>query len=240
LRVGPLAAAALLALAPAAARAAVTAYTERAAFDAAIAGYGDLRVLDFEGVAAGTLVPSGSALDGVSFDYSIGAFQLQVTDAFAASSGTRSLGLDADDALLAGDAFSMDFDRVVHAVGVYAIGADLLAGDFELRLPGGASVANGATPDVALADGAAFFLGRVESDPDAGFASVELASLATGGADFTWNADDVVSAVAVPEPGAAAGAATLALALRARRRGGLTARAAPPLRPAPRGCRRGR
>lgn len=195
---------------PASAPGAVTAYTERAAFDAAVAGHQDVRVLDFESVAAGTTIASGATLEGVTFAYAIDALQLLVTDAFAAVSGTRSLGLTADDAFLAGDAFAVAFDRSVLAVGIHAIGApgELLAGDLELRLPGGASVANGAEPDLVLADGEAFFLGLVESDPDAGFASAELRSSAAGGADFAWNADDLVTA---PEPGAGAGAALAAL-----------------------------
>jgi hypothetical protein len=215
-RRGAFAAAALLALLPAAAIGAVTGFTERAAFDAALAGLEDVRVLDFEGVSAGTTIASGAALAGVTFDYAIDGFALVVTDSFAATSGVRSLGLTADDVFLAGDAFTMGFDRIVHAVGVYAIGADLLAGDFELRLPGGASVANGGAPDLVLPDGAAFFLGLVEDDPQAGFASAELVSLASGGADFAWNADDVVTAVRAPEPGGAALAAIAALLGRRR------------------------
>lgn len=46
----------------------------------------------------------------------------------------------------------------------------------------------------------------------AGFPSAELRSFATGGADFVWNADDLVAAVAAPEPGGSAGAALGALA----------------------------
>jgi hypothetical protein len=217
-RRAPLAAAALLALLNAAAHGAVTAFTERAAFEAAIAGYEDLQVLDFEAVAAGATIASGAALEGVTFTYAIDGFELKVVDAFAATSGTRSLGLTADDSFLAGDAFTMGFDRVVHALGVHAIGADLLAGDFELRLPGGAKVANGTEPDLVLADGEAFFLGLVESDPGAGFTSAELVSLATGGADFSWNADDVRTAVAAPEPGGGAAAAIASLLWQTRRR----------------------
>jgi hypothetical protein len=215
------AAAALALLLPAAAPAAVTAYTERAAFDAALAGHEDAHVLDFEGVAPGTTIASGSALAGVTFEYAIEGLELLVTDAFAAVSGSRSLGLAGDGALLAGDAFSVSFAGAVHAVGVHVIGApgELLAGDFELRLPGGASVANVGVADLVLADGEAFFLGLVESDPEAGFASAELRSFAAGGADFAWNADDLVTAVAAPEPAAGGGAAAAAaLAWRARRR----------------------
>lgn len=223
------AAAALVLGLPAAAPGAVTAYTERAAFAAAVAGYEDVRLLDFEGVPAGTTIASGAALDGVTFSYAIDGLELLVTDAFAAVSGTRSLGLTADDVFLAGDAFAMSFDRTVHAVGVFVIGApgELLPGDVELRLPGGASVANGADPDLVLADGEAFFLGLVESDPGAGFTGAELRSFAVGGADFAWNADDLVTAVAVPEPGGggAAAAALAALAGRARRRGSVSSSA---------------
>jgi len=57
---------------------------------------------------------------------------------------------------------------------------------------------------------------RLEDDgarmAGAGFPSAELRSFATGGADFVWNADDLVAAVAAPEPGGSAGAALGALA----------------------------
>jgi hypothetical protein len=55
-------------------------------------------------------------------------------------------------------------------VGLYVIGEDLLAGDFQLESAGG-DVANSGTPDVVLPDGVAFFLGLVESTQEAGFTS---------------------------------------------------------------------
>lgn len=218
--------AAMLVLA-AGARGASTAYTQRAAFDAALAGHTDVRVLDFESVPAGTTIASGDSLGGITFTFAIdGGFDLIVLDSVLheidATSGTRSLGVEEDgDALplLAGDRFTLGFDRVVHAVGIYviagAIGGDIQPGDLVLRVPGRADVANGAVPDLVLSDGGeAYFLGLVEDDPAAGFTSAEVITIQPPegtGRDFDWNADDIVTAV-VPEP-AAGGAGLVALAV---------------------------
>ncbi|HEY8494587.1 MAG TPA: hypothetical protein VIN04_11885 [Myxococcota bacterium] len=215
---------ALLALAPAA-QGASTAYTERAAFDAAIAGHGDVRVLDFESVPAGTTIASGESLEGVTFTFEIeGGFDLIVLDSeideIDTTSGSRSLGVEEEGVplpLLAGDGFTLGFDRVVHAVGIYviagAIGGDIQPGDIMLRVPGRAAVTNGAEPDLVLGDGGeAYFLGLVEDDPAAGFTSAEVITILPPEGterDFDWNADDIVTAV-VPEP-AAGGAGLVAL-----------------------------
>lgn len=230
---------ALLALAPAA-QGASTAYTERAAFDAAIAGHGDVRVLDFESVPAGTTIASGESLEGVTFTFEIeGGFDLIVLDSeideIDTTSGSRSLGVEEEGVplpLLAGDGFTLGFDRVVHAVGIYVIGAGIEGGiepgDFVLRVPGRADVTNGAEPELVLNDGAeVYFLGLVEDDPAAGFTSAEVISIQPpegSERDFEWNADDVVTAV-VPEPVAgSAGLVALAALARLARRTGRRAR----------------
>jgi hypothetical protein len=185
--------------------AAVTAYTSKAAFDAATAGLAEVAALDFDDVAAGTTIPSGSALGGVTFEYAIeGGAQLVVIDAFDANSGLNSLGLTGDLTFLAGDAFSIGF-APARAIALFVIGEDTLPGDVELQTSAGV-VQNG-TVEAILADGSSlYFLGLVESDPQLAFTSATLESfIVEDVGDFVWNVDDLRLA---PEP--AAGLAALA------------------------------
>ncbi len=68
---------------PAVANAVTTTYTDEASFLAALPG--PASTLDFESAPAGTLIPSGSSLGGVTFTYSIFGLSLKVTDAFDAT-----------------------------------------------------------------------------------------------------------------------------------------------------------
>ncbi len=184
------------------AAASVATFTSKAAFDAATAGLGDVAVLDFDAVAAGTVIPSGSVFDSVRFDYAItGGAQLVVIDDFAATSGANSLGITGDLSFLAGDAFSIAFPPA-SALGLFVIGEDMLAGDVVLSA-GAGDVANGA-PDAVLGDGSSvYFLGIVESDPALRFTSATLESfLVEDVGDFVWNVDDIRLA---PEPAGAIG-----------------------------------
>ena len=208
----------------AAAHAVPTGYTDKAAFDAAIATLADAQTVDFESVAVGTTFPSGSGTGGLSFVYAIdGPSTLRVSATFGTTSGTHYLGLDnPDTAFYLGDSVTIDFGRTVRAVGLYVIaGADAEAGDMRLSA-GGASVANAAVPDRPVSDGQAFYLGLVESDPALGFTSATLAGVPSGGAFLAFTADDITSAVsAVPEPAGAglllAGLLSLAALARLRR-----------------------
>jgi hypothetical protein len=201
--------------------AAVATFTSRAAFDAAIAGMFDVEILDFDGVPDETLIPSGSSLDGVTFTYTIedtlGSYDLIVISSFETTSGLQSLGLTSGDVLLSGDAFTMTFDRTIHAIGLYVL-ADvpnnvLNEGDMQLRIPGKGSVTNAAAADLVLpgGGGAAWFLGLIETDPAApGFNRADVLSSPPPAVSFEWNVDDVVSAVTAPEPGGAAALAAVA------------------------------
>ena len=207
----------------------VATFTSRTAFDAAIAELQDVQTLDFDGVPNETLIPSGSSLDGVTFTYTIadqlGSYELLVIDSFETTSGLQSLGLTFGDVLLSGDAFTMTFDRTVHAAGLFVLASLLDAGETELRISGKGTVGNAAEADQVLpgGGGSAWFLGIVETDSAApGFDTVDVVSHAPSGDDFEWNVDDVVSAAAAPEPGSASGlaawAALAATAAAARRR----------------------
>jgi hypothetical protein len=188
-----------------ASEATLTSFTSKAAFDAVTAGMSAGQTVDFEAVPPGTLLPSGTGTGGLTFNYSIaGPSTLQVSNTFGTTSGTNYLGLDnPDTAFYLGDSFTIEFNRTVHAVGLYVIaGRDAQAGDMELAVPGG-SVANSASPDTLVSDGQAFYLGLVQTDPGLGFTSAVVRGVvSTPDAFLAFTVDDITSAVrAVPEPG---------------------------------------
>ena len=185
------------------AHAVLTSFTSKAAFDAAIAGMSAAQTVDFESDAAGTTFASGTGTGGLTFIYSIaGPSTLQVSDTFGTTSGSNYLGLDnPDTAFYLGDSFTINFNRTVHAVGLYVIaGSDAQAGDMMLSVAAG-SVSNSAIADTLVSDGQAFYLGLVESDVGLGFTSATLSGVFIPNAFLAFTTDDITSAVsAVPEP----------------------------------------
>ncbi|RIL02371.1 MAG: hypothetical protein DCC71_16460 [Proteobacteria bacterium] len=200
-------AAALLPIADA--NAAVTAYTSRAAFEAELAMRGGEHAIDFESIAAGTVLAAGTHVGGVGFWLAAASGrELVVTDAWATTSGAHSLGTTPLDALASGDALTLALPPAL-AVGVTVIAADALPGDFELHFAGAA----------VAPDADAFFLGLVADDVVAASDAVLVALDPGAGDSFAWNADDVLYA---PEAdGALAACAALtALAANACHAGG--------------------
>jgi len=191
------------ALASSGAHAALSSFTSKAAFDAAIGALGAIQTVDFEANAAGDTFASGTGTGGLTFVYSIAdPSTLQVSATFGTTSGSNYLGLDnADTAFYLGDSFTIDFNRTVHAVGLYVIaGNDAQAGDVQLSVTGG-SVSNAAVADTLVSDGQAFWLGLVESDINLGFTSASVSFLPDGDAFLAVTVDDITSGViAVPEP----------------------------------------
>ncbi len=210
-----------------------TTYTSRAAFLGALSG--SSQTLNFDSLAAGTLVSSGGAQGGITFTYSIGdvsgPLSLQVRNDFGTTSPPNYLGVSSTDGtFLNGDSFTMGFGGTITALGLDVIGAPgaNFTGDFVLNVAGGGSVANGASPDVFLSDGDAYFLGII--DP-AGFTSATMTGSTSGcdplsGCQYVWNVDDITTRSAgtsVPEPGVlivfSFGAAALARCAARRQRG---------------------
>ena len=180
-------------------------YPDQGAFDAATAALSSRQTVDFESVASGTVFASGAGTGGLSFSYAIAGKSIQVSSTFSTTSGSNYLGLDnPDTAFFLGDSFTIEFNRTVHAVGLYLItGTDTQPGDLELSA-GGASVFNDGS-FIRLADGGqAYYLGLVETDPTLGFTTATVQGIVSPGAFVAFTADDITSAVAgvpaVPEP----------------------------------------
>jgi hypothetical protein len=173
-----------------------TVYTSQSAFLGAISG--STQTQDFEGLGVGTSIPSGGAVGGTTFTYSIDGLTMQIRDDFGTTSPTHYLGLNSvDGTFLNGDAFTMSFGGPVTALGLYVVGAPGAnqPGDFSLQAAGSGTVTS-TVPDAVLADGDAYFLGIV--DP-AGFTQAVLTGT-TGGCDpaegcqYVWNVDDITTA----------------------------------------------
>lgn len=181
----------LLLVAVPAAAAPVT-YTDFAAFTGALPGAAT--TLDFDGVAAGTTLASGTTLDGITFTYDFGGPLLQVSDGFDTTSAPNFLGTDDGDVLLDGDEFSLTF-APVRAIGMFFLTLDpLFDGDIGLDAAGVSASLVAADLQETLPDGTdVYFLGIVS---DTAFTAADITNI--GGGFFTYNVDDIVTAI--PEP----------------------------------------
>jgi hypothetical protein len=183
--------------------------------------------LDFDNLTAGDLIPSGDVIPsgspligGITFSYGIDGVKLAVIDTFETTSGRNSLGTTDGGVLLAGDGFSLAFDRPVTAVGMYFISSEdlfedditLTANGFTASLicrPPGSPICLEVTPPKVTPlrtlgdDGQVFFLGLGGFLDGLGrpvpFSSVTILTTACEGC-FLYNVDDIVIAGAVPEP----------------------------------------
>src|SRR5262245_61116459 len=103
---------------------AMTSFTTSTGFEAGLLGTATVSRLDFEGVAAGTLLPSGSSLGGVTFTYSIDSLSMKVTNSFDTTSPTNSLGLTGgDEAFLDGDTITLSLGQPLFALGLCSLRA---------------------------------------------------------------------------------------------------------------------
>lgn len=181
--------------------AAFTPYTDQASFLAAAGP--SAQTLDFESLATGTTIASGSSVGGITFTYSIGspALSMMVASDFMTTSGTQYLGLNDPgnfNQFVAGDGFTLTFANPVTAVGMYFVSGDpLLTGDIHLVTSAGTAL-NAAAVNFTLGDGGlVHYLGLVATNSFTS-ASIQFDPGAVG--TFLYNIDDITTTV-VPLPG---------------------------------------
>lgn len=184
------------------AHAAVVGYTDKADFELAISGY-PADTLDFDTLSDLDLVPAGSSLQGMTFNYDFGGVSMMVVESavvgLATTSSPNHLGTNDGDVFQDGDNFSISFADTVNAFGLSMMTADqMFDGDVSLTANGSRVDLVAADVQQTLSDGAnVFFLGLFDS---AGFNSVEFNTI--GGGFFLYTLDDLRTAV-VPVPPAA-------------------------------------
>ncbi|MBT8421680.1 MAG: hypothetical protein KJP03_01020 [Gammaproteobacteria bacterium] len=180
-------------------------FTDRSSFDNAVAGLsGSTASADFDGLADGTLIPSGAAQSDVIFLYDFGGVQIevrQVIDASTFDTSSRPNYAASTDAgvLQDGDDFDLLFVNFVNAVGLSITVADEMLPDDIVLTANGLSVGLDPTAvQSTLADGATeYFLGIV--DDSLWFSSVQLTTI--GGGYFLYAIDDVRTATAPESDG---------------------------------------
>ncbi len=192
--------------------AATTTYTDQAAFLAALNG--PANTLDFDSATAGSLIPSGSTLGGITFSYTFGGSSLAVTDGnqfggggpFDTTSGANFLGTDNSDLIIDDDDFSLGF-AASNAIGFSVITAEIpgtsfFDDDIQLTAGGTTALLDVDALQTTLGDGSlVFFLGII--DDSASFTGASLNTPGSSGS-FLYNLDDITttSVTVVPLPGA--------------------------------------
>ncbi|OFX16081.1 MAG: hypothetical protein A2Z18_05290 [Armatimonadetes bacterium RBG_16_58_9] len=186
-----------------------TAYTSRAEFDAASAGYIQKTITNFDSQAPGTPARDYGnlhiAADGLASD---GATSIDLppiaTDAFSTTSPANALGNSAGDSqFLAGngDTITFSFSSPIYAFGVYLVGNPSPTGAPAIpfwRMSAAQTDALSATDSLySLGPGNdVYFLGIVSTDQS--FSQVTLYSDNDPDAAFSFNVDDVIYA-ALPD-----------------------------------------
>ena len=172
------------------------AYTDQASFLADLPG--PAATLDFDSLAAGTTIASGSTVDGITFNYDFGGVQMMVSDLYDTTSPPNFLGTTDADVLQDGDDFDLSFGPV-NAIGMFFITVDEMFDNDITLSAGGTSVGlNVADAGAALGDGGIpYFLGIIDNSNT--FTAASITTI--GGGFFLYNVDDITTAV-VPLPGA--------------------------------------
>lgn len=192
---------------PGTALAGFTPFTDRHAFEVALAALPGLRVTteNYDGQAAGTTIADAASLGTLTYTYSHSgndladsSISLQVATGSGTTSPTNYLGTSDGGVFQSGDDFMLSFGPA-RALGLYVISNDpLFDGDIALWAGGIAAtlVAADEMP-FALPDGKVFFLGLISDS--SGFTSAEIRSYCSPCGTFLFNIDDVVVAQ-VPLP----------------------------------------
>jgi len=192
-----------------------TAYTSRATFDVATAGYVQKTITSFDAQAAGTpahdygslhIAANGLASDG-STSISLPPI---ATDAFSTTSSPNALGNSIGDSqFLAGngDTITFSFSSPLYAFGVYLVGNPSPTGDpavpfwkMHANVGGGFDALSATDPLYTISPGNdVYFLGIVSTDQP--FSQVALYSDNDPAACFSFNVDDLVYATLPDEVG---------------------------------------
>ncbi len=188
---------------PGTAGAALVAFTDRSAFDAALAALPAAATLSREGYdthGAGSTIGDGTSLAGLTYTYGASGnglagsgVSLQVSSGFGTTSAANYLGTSDGGIFQSGDDFALSF-APTRAVGMYFLSNDaLLDGDITLSV--GTVVASLVVADeqpLGLPDGRVYFLGLI--DDAGGFTRAEIGSFCSPCGSFLFNIDDVVTA----------------------------------------------
>jgi len=169
-------------------------YTDQTAFNAALPGVST--TVDFDNVAADTLIPSGGSVGGITFSYALDGANLKVSsetsNSYSTTSGGLFLGSDDADILQDGDTITLSFSSV-SAIGLYFLSSDALEND-DISLSAGGMTANLVAADVQglpLSDGSSvYFLGIIDETGTFSTATVTT----QGNGKFLFNVDDIVTA----------------------------------------------
>jgi hypothetical protein len=227
------------------ARADIFTFTDSAAFFAAIGG-GTLTTEGYEGPAVNTLIPGGTMLNGVTYNFSaptLGGSQGQGRiDNFYAGFGNQSLAIfrtttstelafpdppePSDQSFFyPGESVTLTFPNAVNAVGIFfnAVPENTQAGDFFIQTPLGTAT-NGLNPVTGTGSlfPTLYFVGLISTSGS--FTTATIGGIDTG-VNGGFNLDNLtfgsnVSVTGIPEPGTLAvlGGLLLATGAACRRR----------------------
>jgi len=178
-------------------------FDNRAAFSAAIPPGSITQVTTFESLGAGTTIPDGTTIGGVTYTFTplVTGDQLQIASGLDTTSGANFLGTDVDgnfNQITAGDLIDFTFDRPYNAFGFYFISADLIFPGDLLLVTAEGTASNSAIPEQTFTDGGlAYFIG-FHSDVPVLSVALSYGPDAPAGS-FFYIIDDVTVSV-VPEP----------------------------------------
>jgi hypothetical protein len=170
-------------------------FTDRAAFEAAVAALDGVEAIEsFDSLSADSVLADGMSTSGVTFSYDFNGVNMQVLEVsatpteFSTTSLPPYLGTDDGGVFQGGDAFDVGLGPGVRAVGVSITSIDvLLPGDIRLSTPETTIELDPAQIQSVLADGASeYFLGIVENSP---FTEISLTS--EEGGFFLYTIDDL-------------------------------------------------
>ena len=148
------------------------------------------KVLNFDGLAAGTTIEDASSAEGIRFEYDFGGFPMKIAQLYATTSAPNFLGTSDGGMFHDGDHFRLSFPPG-NAIGLFFISADPLI-DGDITITAGSATASLSAQDVhaTLADGSrVYFLGIVDTRNALTSVSVE----ALEGGFFLYNVDDIIT-----------------------------------------------